>query len=48
MFSGLMGKGGKFFIPKGNTPTFFTKIQEDGKRGAPGVGKYFTEPETEK
>lgn len=26
MFSGLIGKGGRFFIPKGNTPTYFTKI----------------------
>lgn len=23
MFSGLIGKGGKFFIPKGKTPTYF-------------------------
>ena len=23
MFSGLIGKNGKFFIPKGKTPTYF-------------------------
>lgn len=48
MFSGLIGKGGKFFVPKGKTNTYFTQIQEDGKKRAPGVGAYFKEPETEK
>lgn len=44
-----MGKNGKFFIPKGkNVPTFIQKIQQDSLKRAPGVGRYFTEPETEK
>lgn len=37
-----MAKGGKFFIPKGNTPTYFGKIVNDSKK-VPGVGQYKTE-----
>ena len=44
----FFGKEGKFFIPKGNVPTTFKKIQDDALKRAPGVGRYFTEPETEK
>ena len=34
-----LGKNGKFFIPKGNTPSFFTKVMKDAEK-VPGVGKY--------
>lgn len=32
-------KNGKFFIPKGNTPTYFTSVINESKK-SPGVGKY--------
>ena len=34
-----LGKNGKFFIPKGNTPSYFTQIVKTADK-TPGVGKY--------
>ena len=34
-----LGKNGKFFIPKGNSPSFFTQVQKKAKE-TPGVGQY--------
>lgn len=36
---GDIAKGGKFFIPKGKTPTYFTSVINEAKK-FPGVGKY--------
>ena len=35
----VLGKNGKFFIPKGKTLTFFQSVEKDSKK-SPGVGKY--------
>lgn len=34
-----MGHKPRFFMSKGKTPSYFTQIQETGKK-LPGVGKY--------
>ena len=36
---GDLAKGGKFFIPKGKTPTYFVAVINEAKK-YPGVGKY--------
>lgn len=36
---GELGKGGKFFIPKGKVPTYFEGVINESKK-SPGVGKY--------
>jgi hypothetical protein len=37
--AGDIAKGGKFFIPKGKTPTYFTAVINEAKKTV-GVGKY--------
>lgn len=37
----LFAKNGRFFIPKGNEPTYITTIMNISKK-TPGIGKYET------
>jgi hypothetical protein len=36
---GDFAKKGKFFIPKGNSPTYFAGVINEAKKN-PGVGRY--------